>query len=141
MNNNFDLERFTKAQSINYADALREIRAGAKQSCWMWYVFPQLRGLGHSHYATFYGLENAAEARAYFEHPVLGARLLEITSALLEVENNDPAWVMGCPDDKKLMSSMTLFEAVAPECDLFAKVLDKFFGGRRDKRTLRMIEG
>ena len=136
----YDLERFLRKQEYDYPVALREIRAGHKQSHWIWYIFPQLKGLGTSDYANFFGIEDADEARAYLEHPVLGARLIEITEALLQLESSDPAEVMGgYPDDMKLNSCMTLFASVSEEGSVFQKVLDKFFGGKMDGKTLAKL--
>ena len=134
-----DLERFLPPQERDYAQALGEIRAGRKRSHWIWYIFPQLRGLGHSHYANYYGLEDKEEARAYLAHPVLGPRLLEITGALLALPERDPVRVMGRPDNLKLCSCMTLFEAVSQPGSVFAQVLERFYGGQRDGRTLSRI--
>ena len=135
----YDLNRFLTAQERDYAQALAEIRAGRKRSHWIWYIFPQLRGLGYSYNADYYGIVDAEEARQYLAHPVLGARLREITTALLELPESDPLLVMGRPDDLKLCSSMTLFEYAAEQDSVFGKVLDKYYGGRRDAATLRML--
>ena len=134
-----DLNRFLMAQERDYAQALAEIRAGRKQSHWIWYIFPQLRGLGYSYNAEYYVIADTGEARLYLAHPVLGARLREITNALLNLPESDPVRVMGRPDDLKLCSSMTLFEYVAEQDSVFGKVLDKYYGGRRDAATLRMV--
>ena len=135
----YDLNRFLTAQERDYAQALAEIRAGRKRSHWIWYIFPQLRGLGYSYNSEYYGIADAEEARQYLAHPVLGARLREITTALLELPESDPLLVMGRPDDLKLCSSMTLFEYAAEQDSVFGKVLDKYYGGRRDAATLRML--
>ena len=138
----YNLDRFLKEQESDYPVALSEIRAGHKQSHWIWYIFPQLKGLGTSHYAEFYGIEDADEARAYLAHPVLGARLREISEALmgLGLEQNDPAEVMGgYPDDMKLQSCMTLFASVSEEGSVFHDVLYKFFGGEMDENTLSKL--
>lgn len=135
----YDLNRFLTAQERDYAQALAEIRAGRKRSHWIWYIFPQLRGLGYSYNADYYGIVDAEEARQYLAHPVLGARLREITTALLELPESDPLLVMGRPDDLKLCSSMTLFEYAAEQDSVFGKVLDKYYGGSRDAATLRML--
>ena len=134
-----NLEKFVKAQSADYATALREIRNGRKRSHWIWYIFPQMQGLGMSHMANYYGIRDLEEAKDYMEHPVLGPRLIEISQALLELDSSDPGAVMGFPDDLKLCSSMTLFELAAPEEKVFSKVLDKFYNGRRDGNTLRIL--
>ena len=135
----YDLNRFLTAQEQDYAQALAEIRAGRKRSHWIWYIFPQLRGLGYSYNAEYYGIADAEEARQYLAHPVLGARLREITEALLELPESDSVRVMGRPDDLKLCSSMTLFEYVSVQDSVFGKVLDKYYGGRRDAATLRVL--
>ena len=133
-----DLSRFHRAQRGSYADALEEIRAGRKRSHWIWYIFPQLQGLGFSSTSQFYALRDLDEARAYLADPVLRERLLEISGALLALSSSDPSAVMGYPDDLKLQSCMTLFELADPECPVFPAVLEKFYGGERDKRTLRL---
>lgn len=137
---NYNIERFLAAQSRDYDRALSEIRRGRKTSHWIWYIFPQLRGLGNSEMSTIYGIDGAGEARQYMENPVLRARLIEITEALLALETNNPESVMSWIDAKKLKSCMTLFEFAAPECDVFGKVLDKYYKGRRDERTLEMLK-
>ena len=134
-----DLERFVLAQDYNYKDALREMQNGRKQSCWMWYVFPQIHGLGRSYTAKEYELDSIEEARAYFAHPVLGPRLLEICQAVLGIPSDDARLVFGSPDDLKLRSSMTLFEQAIPEQPVFGQVLEKFFRGVRDGRTLEIL--
>ena len=122
-----------------YAAALGEIRGGRKRSHWMWYIFPQLRGLGFSSTAQFYGIRDLEEARDYMAHPLLGPRLVEISEALLTLPGSDPSAVMGYPDDLKLCSCMTLFELAAPEQPVFARVLEKYYAGRRDQRTLALL--
>ena len=133
------LERFLLAQARSYDTALQEIRSGRKRSHWMWFVFPQLRGLGRSEAAHYYGLSGREEAAAYLAHPVLGQRLREISGALLEFRENDPRAVLGQPDDLKLRSSMTLFAAVSKEA-VFAQVLEKYYGGRGDRQTLAILQ-
>ena len=133
------LERFIKAQEHDYQTALAEVRAGYKCSHWMWYIFPQLKGLGFSSTAQFYGINGRDEAKAYLEHPVLGTRLREITSMLLTFEGKSAVEIFGYTDAMKLRSSMTLFNAVA-EDDLFQKVLDKYYDGKLDGRTLAMLK-
>ena len=134
-----NLERFIEAQEYNYQDALKEIKSGRKCSCWMWYVFPQLAGLGRSSTAKYYGITDLQEAQDYINDPLLGARLVEISEALLALDTNDAYRVFGCPDNMKLKSSMTLFVIAAPELKVFQKVLDKYFGGERDKRTIELL--
>lgn len=135
-----DLKRFLDAQAYNYADALEEIKRGRKMSCWMWYVFPQIQGLGQSSVAKHYEIHDLQEARDYLADEVLGSRLLEISEAALAVDCDDAFLVFGVPDNLKLKSSMTLFEAAAPEQEVFAKVLEKYFQGERDELTLRILE-
>lgn len=132
------LERFIKAQEMDYAIALSEIKSGRKESHWMWYIFPQIKGLGFSYTAQYYAIQSKKEAEAYLAHPVLGARLLEISEALLEIKSNDAGRVLGYPDDMKLKSSMTLFYLVSGN-DIFQKVLDKFFGGKIDEKTKNLL--
>lgn len=134
-----NLERFIEAQEYNYQDALKEIKSGRKCSCWMWYVFPQLAGLGRSSTAKYYGITDLQEAQDYINDPLLRARLVEISEALLALDTNDAYRVFGCPDNMKLKSSMTLFAIAAPELKVFQKVLDKYFGGERDKRTIELL--
>ena len=133
------LDRFRRAQDGDYETALREIRNGRKRSHWMWYIFPQLKGLGFSSTAEYYGVRDLEEARDYMEDPVLSTRLVEISGALLELDSSDPTAVLGYPDDLKLRSCMTLFELAAPDQPVFGRVLDKFYGGRRDSRTLSLL--
>ena len=133
-----NLERFLSAQENDYDIALSEIKNGRKQSHWMWYIFPQIQGLGYSSMAQFYAIKDREEAVAFLQHPVLGTRLIEITEALLCLKENDATKVMGYPDDLKLKSSMTLFYAVSDK-EIFKSVLDKFFGGKLDKRTLDIL--
>lgn len=136
----FNLDRFKKAQACDYAIALSEIKNGRKQSHWMWYIFPQLKDLGFSSMAEFYGIDGLAEAKAYIADDLLRGRLVEISEVLLNVPSSDAREVMGYPDDLKLKSCMTLFMVAAPEIDVFAKVLEKFFGGEKDLKTLEMVK-
>ena len=132
------LERFVRAQERSYQTALREMKAGRKRSHWMWYIFPQISGLGRSETARYYAIRDGQEARDYLAHPVLGARLREITAVLLQLEGGDPTALMGWPDDMKLKSSMTLFAIVSGE-QLFQAVLEKYFGGQQDGRTQAIL--
>lgn len=137
----FDLERFEKAQEKGYGsyqEALDEIRAGCKCGHWIWYVFPQLKGLGHSYNSEFYGISGDDEARAYLNHPVLGTRLREITKAFLNLDSHSAYAVLGRPDDIKVQSCMTLFDLVSPN-DIFAEVLDKYYDGVRCPKTMLRI--
>lgn len=139
---NYNLQRFVEAQDSGwsgYAQALKEIRGGRKMSHWIWYVFPQMKGLGRSYNSNYYGITSLAEAEAYLAHELLGQRLREISSALLSVEGKTAQEILGKPDDMKVCSCMTLFDLVAPD-DVFAEVLDKYYGGKRSRRTLRMLE-
>ena len=132
------LERFINAQKHDFARALQEIKNGRKTSHWMWYIFPQIQGLGHSPTAQYYAVKDRREAEAYMKHPVLGSRLLEISGELLKLKSSSATEIFGWPDDMKLKSSMTLFEAVSGE-PVFGRVLDKFFDGGRDSYTLDFL--
>lgn len=134
------LERFRKAQETDYDTALSEIRSGRKRSHWMWYIFPQIHGLGRTGISQYYSIQSLKEAQDYIHDPVLGKRLVEISNALLELEISDPHRVFGSPDDMKLLSCMTLFEAAEPDEPVFGKVIDKFYGGGRDQRTLGILK-
>lgn len=137
---NYNLKRFLDAQKYDYETALSEIKAGHKRSHWIWYIFPQIAGLGFSSMAAYYAISSKDEAIAYMQDPILKAHLLEITGALLELSENDPRTVMGYPDDLKLRSSMTLFAMVSPEENVFQKVLDKYYGGKPDERTIQLLK-
>lgn len=139
MNENYNLKRFIDAQEGVYPVALRELREGRKRSHWMWYIFPQLKQLGHSYNSKYYGLSGKDEAAAYLAEPVLGQRLREVSTAILNLPTNDAHEVFGGIDSLKLRSSMTLFDLVSPN-DVFARVLDKYFNGQRDNRTLSIIQ-
>jgi uncharacterized protein (DUF1810 family) len=136
-----DLQRFVAAQDAHgtYDAALRELRAGRKCTHWMWFVLPQVAGLGRSATARRYALAGLPEAQAYLAHPVLGPRLRECCDALLSLGTADPLAVLGALDAQKLRSSMTLFAAAAPQDPVFARVLDRFFGGDPDPLTLQRI--
>ena len=133
------LKRFLDAQEGDYEQALREILSGRKRSHWIWYIFPQLKALGYSSTAKYYGIRDLDEAKAYLAEPTLRSRLIEISEALLTLPENDPSIVMGYPDDLKLRSSMTLFLAADPDCPVFQLVLDKYYGGKPDPRTLELL--
>lgn len=135
----FDLERFVTAQARDYEIALREVRAGCKRSHWMWYIFPQIQGLGRSETAQYYAIQSTEEAKAYLAHPILGMRLQEISIALLGLATSDPQAVFGYTDSLKLRSSMTLFYQVS-HYFVFERVLKKFFGGELDKNTISILE-
>ena len=132
------IDRFLKAQEGDYGVALREIRAGRKQTHWIWYIFPQLKGLGRSSTSEYYGIRDLDEAREYLTEPVLRMRLLEISEALLTLPSNDAEDVMGFPDNLKLHSSMTLFALAEPSSTVFQRVLDKFFAGEMDEKTVEL---
>jgi uncharacterized protein (DUF1810 family) len=134
-----NLNRFLEAQANEYDQALAEIRNGRKQSHWMWYIFPQLSGLGYSSLAQLYGIDGLQEATDYLAHPVLGNRLITIANALLRVEGKTATQVMGTPDDLKLRSSMTLFNAVQPTDPVFQAVLTKYYNGIPDQKTLAIL--
>lgn len=136
----FQLSRFTEAQETSYATALAELRAGRKRTHWIWFVFPQLRGLGSSANAERYGLTGLAEARAYLGHPVLGPRLREATAAMLVHQAGDAGSVLGEVDALKFRSCLTLFSLADPSEQIFRAALDAFFGGECDRRTLALLE-
>lgn len=135
-----DLSRFVEAQAGSYADALAELRAGAKRTHWMWFVFPQVEGLGTSPMAQRYALAGPDEARAYLAHPVLGPRLQDCTRAVLAVEGRTLHEIFGSPDDLKFRSSMTLFEIAAGPGSVFSEALDRYCGGERDAATLGRLK-
>ncbi|UQU61479.1 DUF1810 domain-containing protein [Couchioplanes caeruleus] len=136
-----ELERFVQAQDSTYDRALAELRAGRKSSHWMWFVFPQIAGLGSSSTAQRYAIQDLAEARAYLAHPVLGPRLTECAEALLAVEGRTAEQILGYPDDLKLRSSMTLFAEAAgqEQAGLFRQVLDRYYDGEPDPATMERI--
>ncbi|WKY48411.1 DUF1810 domain-containing protein [Eubacteriaceae bacterium ES3] len=132
------LERFLKAQENVYEQALNEIKSGHKKSHWMWYIFPQIRGLGRSETAKFYEIKDRAEAIRYLEHPILGKRLIEISTELLKLKSSNPEAVMGWPDNLKLKSSMTLFGMVSDD-PIFKTVLRKYYDGKQDGVTYNAL--
>lgn len=136
----FDLERFVEGQRPVFDAALQELRSGRKRSHWMWFVFPQLKGLGSSRMAQVYGIESLAEARAYLAHPVLGPRLVLCTEAVLANEGKSLNAIFGSPDDLKFCSSMTLFShAGGDTVDVFRRAIHRFCAGREDSRTLALL--
>lgn len=135
----YDLERFLKAQESSYERALAEIRDGEKVSHWMWYIFPQIEGLGSSSTARRYAIKSLEEARAYLDHPALGPRLKTCAEAALAVEGRSAWAIFGSPDDLKLRSSATLFSLVSPPGSVFHRLLDKYFGGEPDHKTLALL--
>ncbi len=134
-----DLDRFVRAQEHDYQQALAEVRAGRKQSHWMWYIFPQFDGLGFSSMTQRYAIKSAAEAEAYLRHPLLGSRLAECCEAAVGIEGRSAHQVFGSPDDVKLRSCATLFAAVSPPGSVFERLLDRFFHGVRDETTIRLL--
>ncbi|MBA4784836.1 MAG: DUF1810 domain-containing protein [Rhizobiales bacterium] len=137
--NGFDLERFTQAQAPVYRQVLAELQQGAKRSHWMWFVFPQVEGLGSSPIAERYAIGSRAEAEAYLRHPVLGPRLVECTQLMLQHEGTSANAILGSPDDMKFRSCMTLFAAVSEKGSPFERALAVFYGGNRDEKTVARL--
>jgi uncharacterized protein (DUF1810 family) len=135
-----DLNRFIEAQQNIYPQVLEEIRSGRKSTHWMWFIFPQIEGLGHSSTAKYYSIKSIEEAKKYIGHPVLGKRLLECSNTLLNIDDKSANEIFGYPDDLKLRSSMTLFNFVAPQHKVFANVLEKYFAGEPDQQTLSILK-
>jgi len=138
MSSEYNLERFIDAQEASYEIALSEIKSGRKKSHWMWYIFPQVQGLGFSETSKFYAIKDIGEAKAFLEHPILGERLVRICNALLHLESDNAHNIFGSPDDLKLRSSMTLFSSLNIN-PVFQKLLEKFFNGIKDDKTLQII--
>lgn len=136
--NNFNLVRFVEAQNGVYPIALKELQEGRKRSHWMWYVFPQFKHLGHSYNAKYYGISGIEEAAAFLKHPILGQRLREVTSTILNLQENDAEAIFGGIDAIKLRSSMTLFHFISSN-DIYTSVLDKYFQGDKDNRTVSIL--
>lgn len=134
-----DLDRFVRAQASHYDRALSELRSGRKRSHWMWFVFPQLEGLGSSSTSREFAIRSLDEARAYLVHPLLGLRLVQCADAVLRVEGLTAAEILGSPDDLKLRSCATLFACVSPEGSVFHRLLAKYYEGEQDGRTLRLL--
>lgn len=139
MSGGFDLDRFARAQEPVIAQVRVELKAGRKSTHWMWFVFPQLAGLGFSQNAQFYGIASLDEARAYLAHAVLGPRLVECTRLVNAVRGRTAHEIFGSPDDMKFRSSMTLFARASPEEPAFGEALERYFEGLRDRRTLELI--
>jgi uncharacterized protein (DUF1810 family) len=135
----YDLNRFVQAQKLEYEDALREIKAGRKTSHWMWYIFPQFDGLGFSATSRIYSIKSLAEAAAYLTHPILGPRLKECVEAVLGVQGRSATEIFGSPDDLKLRSCATLFACVSPPGSVYHRILDKYFQGKHDRKTLALL--
>lgn len=140
MTKSADLYRFIKAQEKDYSVALLEIKNGKKRSHWMWYIFPQIQGLGFSEMSVFYAIRDLQEATEFLRHPLLGQRLINICNELLALKENDPGKILGSPDDMKLKSSMTLFASLPDADPVFDKILTKFFNGEKDNKTLKIIK-
>jgi uncharacterized protein (DUF1810 family) len=134
-----NLKKFIDAQEKTYEKALSEIQRGQKKSHWMWYIFPQVKGLGFSETSKFYAIEDLEEAAAFLKDPVLGKRLVQISQALLDLKDLSASQIFGSPDDMKLKSSMTLFSTIDNTHPVFRQVLDKFFKGAMDEKTLSII--
>ena len=134
-----NLSRFVQAQEDDYEQALAEIRSGRKRSHWMWYIFPQIDGLGFSSTSRLYSIKSVAEAEAYLSHPALGPRLVECAEATLRVEGQSAFEIFGSTDEMKLRSCATLFACVAPAGSVFDRLIDKYFQGQRDGKTLRLL--
>ena len=139
MEDPYNLQRFVDAQQGIYAQARSEIRRGQKTSHWMWFIFPQSRGLGQSPMAVRYAIASLSEAEAYLQHPLLGQRLRECCELLLTTEGKSISEIMGCPDDLKLKSSMTLFSRSIPDNQVFLAILEKYFSGEPDDLTLKLL--
>ncbi len=134
-----DINRFLEAQETTYQQALQEVKSGRKTSHWIWYIFPQIEGLGQSYASHYYGIEDIEEAKAYLQQPILKQRLLEISSALLEVEGKNSFEIFGTLDAIKVQSSMTLFHITNPEEEVFKQVLDKYYDGTLDENTIEKL--
>lgn len=139
MSKNHSLDKFINAQKADYENALFEIKNGRKQSHWMWYIFPQIKGLGFSETSKFFGINDLNEAEEFLKHPILGSRLVAICNELLKLKTSNANAVFGTPDDLKLRSSMTLFSLAKGADPIFQSVLDKFFNGTKDNKTLEII--
>ena len=135
----YNLDRFIKEQQRDYATAYAELSQGRKRSHWSWWIIPQIVGLGMTTTSYTYAIKSLDEAVAFLDHPYLGKNIREISKVLLELESNDATAIMGYPDDLKLRSCMTLFAEADPNEDIFQKVLDKFFNGEKDERTLQIL--
>lgn len=134
------LNRFLRAQGYIYDGILKEIKSGKKKSHWMWFIFPQLRGLGQSSMSVFYGIKDLEEAKAYLEHPILGQRLIECMEVLLCHKDKSAQEIFGGIDEKKLCSCITLFSLADKENEIFKSVLEQFFGGAQDEETKRILK-
>jgi uncharacterized protein (DUF1810 family) len=140
MSDPYNLQRFVDAQDPVYAQVCKELRAGEKTTHWMWFIFPQVRGLGHSATATHFAITSREEAKAYLEHPILGTRLRECTEIVNGVDGKSVSQIFGYPDDLKFHSSMTLFNTTAPDESIFQRALAKYFHGAIDQRTIELLK-
>ena len=140
MEHDYDLNRFLDAQSIKYEQALNEIKSGKKITHWMWYICPQYKNLGISSTSIIYAIASVEEAKEYFKHPILGNRLIEITSAFLSIENKSAYEILGDPDYLKMKSCMTLFDAVQTKSNVFSQVINKYYSGTECSRTISQIK-
>ena len=140
MDDPYDLTRFVRGQQDDYEQALSEITSGQKRTHWMWYVFPQFDGLAFSSTSKYYAIKSIEEAKAYLEHPIIGPRLRACAEAVVGVEGRSATEIFGSPDDLKLQSSATLFASVSPPGSVFDRVLEKYFGGTPDDRTLQLMK-
>ena len=139
MRDKYDLQRFVKEQQHSYSNAYSEVSLGRKRSHWMWYIFPQIAGLGMTAISQKFSIKSIEEAKEYYNHPYLGRNLLEISNVLLTLTTNNAYEVFGSPDYLKLRSCMTLFAEAVPEEKVFQKVLDKFYGGEKDELTIKIL--
>jgi uncharacterized protein (DUF1810 family) len=135
----YHLSRFVRAQEADYDHALSEIKSGRKRTHWMWFIFPQFDGLAFSATSKYYAIKSAAEAKAYLDHPVLGPRLLECAEAVVQFNGRSAAEIFGSPDDLKLRSSATLFASVLPAGSVFDRLVEKYYRGERDGKTLELL--
>ena len=136
----YNLNRFIEAQMTTYEGAMLELTLGRKESHWVWYIFPQIKGLGRSDTAKLYSIKSLEEGRAYLEHSVLGPRLIKACEIILSLKDTSMDEVMGFPDDLKLLSSVTLFEAISEPNSIFTKIIEIYFDGERDKTSLEILE-
>jgi uncharacterized protein (DUF1810 family) len=134
-----DLSRFLSVQQNIFAQVVKELRNGKKTSHWMWFIFPQIEGLGHSSTSKYYSIKNINEAKEYIDHPILGMRLLECCNIILKIDGKTASDIFGYPDDIKLRSSLTLFHSIAPEHKVFADVLKKYFASDQDEKTISIL--
>ncbi len=138
--NTYNLQRFIQAQADIYPDVLEELRAGRKRSHWMWFIFPQLKGLGVSEISRYYAISNLEEARAFFSHPILGKRLLECCQILNQLTNHTAYEIFGFPDEMKLRSCLTLFHLAVPDEAIFDFLLDQYFNAEIDEKTIELLK-